>query len=224
MRYYFIILSLFVTFLPHPAGTTWGPYGRIQTGGVVTAAIDSPVAGQAVQGAVVIRGSTAVEQFQYYEIDTMPTANSTQSWSMIQQSSIPIQDGTLAIWETNSITDGDYNLRLVIFKIDGSRSEISVVGLRVRNYTSLDRSTLTPTVMYVTLGPGTPTSTPTPSDTLSPSITPLPSTPTPLPVNPSEVTASQVMSTFGTGVALSVALLALLGAYVGLRAFQNGRK
>jgi hypothetical protein len=224
MRYFYLILSILLTFMPHQAMADGGLYGNIQPGGVITAAIDSPVAGQAVLGAVVIRGSTAVERFQYFEIVFASTADSTQTWLLIQQSSIPIQDGILAVWDTNSITDGDYNLRLVIFKTDGSRSEVPVVGVRVRNYSPLDNSSPNPTVMYVTLGPGTPTFTPLPQETLSASMTPLPSTPTPLPANPAEVTSSQVMSTFGKGAALSIGLLVLLGAYVGMRAFLNGRK
>ncbi len=224
MRYFYLFLSLFVAFLPHLALTKGGLYRSILPGGVITAAIDSPVAGEAVQGAVVIRGSTAVDRFQYYQIDFASTADPAQTWLVIQQSSIPIQDDILAIWDTNSITDGDYNLRLVIFKTDGSQSVVPVMGLRVRNYSQLDISTPTPTVMYVTLGAGTTTLTPLPKDTLSPSMTPLKSTPTPLPANPAEITTPQVISTFGKGAALSIGLLVLLGAYVGMRAFLNGRK
>jgi hypothetical protein len=224
MRYFYLILGILLTFVLHQAMADGGLYGNIQPGGVITAAIDSPVTGQAVQGAVVIRGSTAVERFQYYEIDFESTADPTQIWLLIQQSSIPMQDGILAVWDTNSITDGDYNLRLVIFKTDGSRSEVPVLSVRVRNYSPIDNNSPNPTVMYVTLGPGTPTFTPLPQETLSASMTPLPSTPTPLPANPAEVTSSQVMSTFGKGAALSIGLLVLLGAYVGMRAFLNGRK
>jgi hypothetical protein len=224
MRYYFLILSLFITFLPNRVFAEAELYADIQPGGVVTAAVDSPVTGQAVQGAVVIRGSTAVDGFQSYEIDYAYTTNPTQTWFLVQESTEPIQDGILAVWNTSTITDGDYNLRLLIYKTDGSQSEVVVVGLRVRNYTPLEASAPSPSVMYVTLGPGTPTSTPTPQDTLTPSMTPLPSTPTPLPANPAEITTPQVMSTLGKSAALSIGLFVLLGAYVGLRAFLNGRK
>jgi hypothetical protein len=182
------------------------------------------VVGQAVQGAVVIRGSTAVEGFQSSEIDFASTGDPIQTWFLVQESNTPIQDGILAIWDTSAITDGDYNLRLLIYKTDGSRSVVSVSGLQVRNYTTMVSGTPSPTVMYVTLGPGTPTSTPTPQDTPTPSLTPLPSTPTPLPANPAEITAPQALSTFGEGAALSIGLFILLGAYMGIRAFLNGRK
>ncbi len=224
MRYYLLILSLFVTFMSHLAKTEGEHYANILPGGVITAAIDSPVAGQAVQGAVVIRGSTAVEGFQSSEIDFASTGDPIQTWFLVQESNTPIQDGILAIWDTSAITDGDYNLRLLIYKTDGSRSVVSVSGLQVRNYTTMVSGTPSPTVMYVTLGPGTPTSTPTPQDTPTPSLTPLPSTPTPLPANPAEITAPQALSTFGEGAALSIGLFILLGAYMGIRAFLNGRK
>jgi hypothetical protein len=224
MRYLFFIISLFVAFVSHQTNTEGELFANILPGGVITASIDSPVAGEVVQGAVVVRGSTAVERFQYYEIDFASTAQPAQNWLLIQESSIPIQDGILAVWDTNSITDGDYNLRLVIFKTDGSQSVVTVMGLRVRNYSPIDNPTPSPTVMYVTLGPGTPTSTPTPQDTQTPSATPLPSTPTTLPVNPAEITPPQLLSTFGIGAALSLGLFVLLGAYMGIRKFSNGRK
>jgi hypothetical protein len=224
MRYYVLILSLLVTLMPHLASAEGNLYTNIQPGGVITAAIDSPSAGQAVQGAVVIRGSSAVDGFQSYEIDFAPATDPTQTWSLIKSSTEPIQDGILAVWDTNSISDGDYNLRLLISKVDGSQSLVTVTDVRVRNYTLMDRGVPTPTIMYVTLGPGTPTSTPIPQDTQTPSMTPLPSTPTPLPPNPAEVTGSQVMSTLGKGAAISIALLLILGVYVGLRTFLNGRK
>jgi hypothetical protein len=224
MRYFYLILSLIITIKPLQTITRGELYGNIFPGGVITAAIDSPIAGQDVQGAVVVRGSTAVERFQYYEIDYSSTADPAHTWFMIQQSSIPIQDGVLAVWDTSSITDGNYDLRMLVFKTDGSRSEVPVLGLRLLNYASLGGSTPSPAVMYVTLGPPTPTTMPVERNPTSFSVTPLSFTPTPLPVNPAEITSSQVMSTFGRGAALSIGLLALLGAYVGIRAYLNGRK
>jgi hypothetical protein len=224
MRYFYLIITLFVTLVSHQTIIEGGRLASILPGGVITSAIDSPTSGQTVQGTLVIRGSTAVELFQYYEIDYTSTSDLSHTWSIIQQSSIPIQDDILAVWDTNSISDGDYDLQLVINKIDGSQSIVSVVGLRVRNYTPIDSGPPSPTVMYVTLGPGTPTSTPTMHDTQTPSATRVSSTPTPLAMNPVELTSTQVLSTFGKGAALSLGLLVLLGAYVGLRTFMNGRK
>lgn len=224
MRYFYLILSLIITIKPIQTIAKGELFGNIFPGGVITAAIDSPVTGQEVQGSVVVRGSAAVELFQYYEIDYTSTEDPTLTWFMIQQSSIPVQDGILAVWDTSSITDGYYDLRMLVFKTDGSRSEVPVLSLRVLNYTSLTGSTPSPTVMYVTLGPPTPTAIPISSNLSSFSATPLTFTPTPLPANPAEITTSQVLSTFGRGAALSIGFLALLGAYVGMRAYLNGRK
>jgi hypothetical protein len=224
MRYFYLILSLIITFKPIQTIAKGELFGNIFPGGVITATIDSPVAGQEVQGAVVVRGSTAVERFQYYEIDYTPTEDPTQTWFMIQQSSIPIQDGVLAVWDTSSISDGNYDLRLLVFKTDGSRSEVPVVGLRLQNYASLDGSAPSPAVMYVTLGPPTATATPKSPSPTSFLVTPLSYTPTPLMSNPAEITSSQVVSTFGRGAVLSIGFLALLGAYVGIRSYLNGRK
>jgi hypothetical protein len=224
MQYFYLILGLLITALPHQSIVQTGVFGNIQPGGVVTAAIDSPTTGQAVQGAVVVQGSNAVDGFQSYEIDFTDAGDPNQSWIPIQNSTEPIQDGIMAVWDTSAIADGDYNLRLLIFKTDGSRSEATVRGVLVRNNTPLEIGSASPTVMYVTLGPGMSTSTPIPQGILQPAATPSPSTPAPLPTNPAEITAPQVMQTFGTGAALSIGVFVLLGAYVGIRAFLNGRK
>jgi hypothetical protein len=224
MRYIYIILSIFISLVPNQVASLGIWLGNINPGGVITPEVISPVAGQSIQGAVVIRGSTAVDGFKSYEVDFTHTKDSTRTWILIQESGDPIQDGILAVWDTSSITDDEYDLRLIVFKTDGSSIEVPVLGLKVINDISLNTDKPSPTVMYVTLGPSTPTYTSAPQDTLTPSETPLPSTPTPLPANPVEITTPQVMSTFGKGAALSIGLLVLFGAYVGVRAFLNRQK
>ncbi len=224
MRYFYIILSLIASFVLHQSIADSHISRSIQPGGVITAAIDSPSPGQAVRGAVVIRGSNAVEGFRSYELDFTYSADPTQSWYMIQENTEPIQDGIMAVWDTNNLTDGDYNLRLLIYKTDGTWSAVTVAGIQVQNHAPLENSVIPPTVMHVTLGPATPNSTSAPPGNLQAEATPLPSTPTPLPVNPAEISAPQVMETFGKGAALSIGVFVLLGAYIGIRTYLHGRK
>ncbi len=90
--------------------------------------------------------------------------NPTGTWFLIQSiSELPV-DGPLAQWDTTTISDGSYTLRLVIRLADGSEIEQSVAGLRVRNYTPIETETptpSTPTIAPVIVGTSTPTPTPT---------------------------------------------------------------
>jgi hypothetical protein len=223
MQYFFLILGLLITVLPHPSVIQTGLYTNIQTGGVVTPAIDSPASGQAVEGEIEIRGSNAVDGFQSYEVAFASAGDSTQSWNLILHNAQPIQDGIMAVWDTNAIPNGVYYLRLLIIKADGSQSVVTVGNIHVRN--GPDKTNLlSPTIMYVTQEPVEQTSTPASQQKLLPGEHSLPSTPAPLPTNPAEITPQKVMQTFGTGAALSIGVFVLLGVYTGLRAILNGRK
>ncbi len=224
MRYFFLILSLFVTLQPHQIVAEGKPYENIKPGGVITASIDSPSTGQAVQGSIVIHGNTSVGGFQSEEIDFISTGDRNNTWLLVQESTLPSQDGILAGWVTNTITSGVDNLRHLFYKFDGSRLQVMAIGLRVRDHSRIVISTANPAVLDVTLGSETLIYTSSDQGTFPPVETSLLSTPTPLPVNPGEVTASQVVASFSFGAALALGLLVLLGAYAGIRSFLKGRK
>ena len=86
--------------------------------------------------------------FLSYEIDFAYSSDSTQSWFLIQESTSPISEGILAVWDTSVITDGDYNLRLLINKAGDGQEIIEITGLHVRNYTPIDTQTSAPTQAY----------------------------------------------------------------------------
>ena len=126
-------------------------------------------------------------------------------------------EGLLAAWDTNLVTDGDYDLRLRVTLQDGTILETLVTGLRVRNRTPTETATLAPTFT-----PG-PADTPVPSP-LPPTPMPAPTathypTPTPLPPNPAAVTPTEIYSFLGRGVL--VALLTFLVVALFLRLRKN---
>jgi hypothetical protein len=188
------------------------------------AVINTPVTGQVVQGVVVIRGNTSMDGFQSYEVDFAYSADRTQTWFLIQESTLPIQDGVLAVWDTSNITDGDYDLRVTINQSDGAPVEIQVSDLRVRNYTPMETESPTPTLLYATSAPGIPTVTPILQASATPMTTSLPPTPTSLPANPAEISTSQLILTFGKGAAVTLGIFAILGAYVVIRASLSKHK
>jgi hypothetical protein len=71
-----------------------------------------------------------------------------RTWFLIQESQQPVSGGALATWDTTTLTDGDYDLRLLVSLKDGTQQQVVVKGLRVRNYTPVEASspTVTPLV------------------------------------------------------------------------------
>ncbi len=131
-----------------------------------TIRISAPASGDVLQGLVDITGTSAVDGFLSSELSFAYASDATNTWFLIYRTDQPVTEGLLAAWDTNLVTDGDYDLRLRVSLQDGSLIETLVTGLRIRNQT--------------------PTETPTPEPTLTPKPfdTPLP---TPLPPTPNRL-------------------------------------
>ncbi|MBN2149381.1 MAG: hypothetical protein JW726_18480 [Anaerolineales bacterium] len=174
--------------------------------------ITSPVPGQALQGAVPIYGSSNQPRFQNAELSFGYAIDTTDTWFLIQRSPSPVIEGILAQWDTTTITDGNYNLKLTVNLTNGEKVEYIVEGLRVRNYTPIETDTPTPIPASETPLPGSLLQA-SPTDTLVPSLTPVPSSPTPLPTNPAEISEQQLSASIGAGVAAAAGALLLIGIY-----------
>jgi hypothetical protein len=168
-------------------------------------AILSPQQGQVVQGVVTILGSSNETGFVSAEIDFAYSGDTTGTWFLISTDSQPVDSNTLAIWDTTTITDGNYNLRLRITLSNDSHVDAIIPNLRVRNYTPVETPTPAPTAIKPTL---------TPTETLTP--TPFP-TSTQLPVNPAVLTQADISISLVYGGLGAVILLIILGIYLWLR-------
>ena len=171
-----------------------------------TISIQYPTSGQALQGSIAISGTSLVEGFSTAELLFAYEVDPTNTWFLIQSYNRPISGGTLALWDTTTITDGTYRLRLVVWLSDGSQVEQTVSGLRVRNYTPIETNTPTPLTPTATLPPG---ETPVPT----PTVTIVPPTVTPLPTNPVELTSQKVSESLGKGALAIFGLFAMIGIY-----------
>jgi hypothetical protein len=176
----------------------------------------SPLPGQALQGNVAITGSNNLPRFQSADISFSYTGDPTGTWFLIQRSSVSVSNGVLAQWDTTTITDSNYNLRMTIHLSNGEQTVVEVQGLRVRNYSPVETDTPTPLPPSATPAPGQIIEEP-PSATPAPTFTPLPPTPTPLPTNPAELSSRQIGASLGIGAASAAGLLLLLGAYATIR-------
>lgn len=179
-------------------------------------AILSPQPGQALQGNVAIIANTAVPDFQSAELSFAYMDNPTNTWFFITQSNQPVTGSQLAEWDTSALTDGNYTLRLVVIKKDGSQLVAAVPGLRVRNYTPIETNTPAPPAPTVTPAPGSipqPVATATPLP--SPSLAPL--APTPLPPNPAQFGAQDMILSILQGILVIVAVFSVVGLYIAFR-------
>lgn len=163
--------------------------------------IESPVAGQAVQGQVQISGNTDTFDFEAYELSFSSQDDATNTWFPIRRSNTPVRYDTLGVWDTGNLIDGTYSLRLVVELSDEEPVTVYVRDLRVRNYTPVETDTPAPTAE--TALDVTPTA----------SATAAPPTPTALPPNPAEVRPAQLRTSLICGVIAALLGLAALGLY-----------
>ena len=165
----------------------------------------SPRQGNALQGVVTITGTSAVAGFLSSEVAFSYAGDTTGTWFLIAASSQPLDSATLATWDTTTITDGNYSLRLRVILTDGSHLDVTVLDLRVRNYTLVETPTPAPTELQ-----------PTPTPTATQTPTPFP-TPTPLSRNPAILTPVDVSVSIIYGGVGAVAFLIVFGLYLRLR-------
>ncbi len=192
-------------------------FGYAQVTPVPDIMIVSPQAGQALQGVVSIMGRTSLSGFRSAEVLFGYANDPSQTWFFISDSTTPVEAGLLAEWDTSTLTDGNYTLRLVVNRLDKSRAVAIVPGLRIRNYSPVETDTPAPISApeaSVTPVPGGGLQTPKPS---LPSTTPAPPTITPLPSNPANISTGQISNTFLRGAAGTGIALAAIGLYLVIR-------
>ncbi len=134
-------------------------------------AISQPMAGETVSGDVHIMGKANVTDFGYYVVEYGVGGDPIGWGTVAGPVYLPVDGGLLAVWNTRSLVNRDYSLRVIAYDRLGN-------GVEARTWVVVlnPTSTRTPTP--------TPTHTPTPSPTVTllplPTIKPLPSL-TPLP-------------------------------------------
>ena len=166
-------------------------------------AITSPASGEILRGEITIIGSTDVPNFASAQLDFKYASDDGDSWFPLAALSQPALDSPLYLWNTASITDGDYILRLRVTLTDGTFQEVTV-PITIQN----DAPILTPTPAVTStpasIGVQIPTAfllaaSPTPTEVPRP-------TPTPLPPNPASLTQSTILSSLGRGAIVIIGL------------------
>ncbi len=183
--------------------------------------IQSPQENATVRGVVTITGNATIQDFQFYKVEWGRGAE-PQEWHLLGSTfPQPVENGVLVQWDTTTVPDGVYSLRLRVVKKDGNYSEYYVRQIVVAN----KRPTETPT------RPPEPTqaaATPTPGPTatlaiLQPTAALARPSPTPTPVRPTRGTALPQLpvamwrEALCMGVGAMAAVFAVLGMVFALR-------
>lgn len=181
-------------------------------------AITSPAPEDVLRGEVTITGNTNIPSFIFAQLDFAYASASqpTDTWFNIQTFSQPAAESTLAVWDTTSISDGDYVLRLRVTIEDGTFQDV-MVPILVRNDVPLSTPTAIPPTSMPEIAVQIPTpfllaASPTPTDLPRP-------TPTTLPPNPASLGQNEIYGSLGRGALVMVGLFALAGLIVRLRRF-----
>ena len=93
--------------------------------------ITSPEPGDQISGTVNITGTANVPNFGFYKYEYALLG--TQNWATISAGREPKQNDDLGEWNTTSLTNGEYFLRLVITDNVGVSLEPCVIAVRVAN-------------------------------------------------------------------------------------------
>lgn len=178
-------------------------------------AITSPTSDELLRGQVTLTGRLDVPSFLSAGLDFAYASDPTGTWFNIQSFSQPLTDSTLAVWDTTSITDGEYVLRLRVDFEDGTFQE-ATVPVRIGNDvlpTPTPEPTATPEPDAVLIPtPFLLAASPTPTDLPRP-------TPTALAPNPVSLAQNQIYASLGRGALVILGLFALAGLIVRVRRY-----
>jgi hypothetical protein len=216
-KFLWLALWLLVPLLLAPAEKPGEAFAYAQVTPVPDVVIVDPQPGQALQGVVAIMGRTSISGFRSAEVLFGYANDPSQTWFFISESTSPVEAGLLAEWDTSTLTDGNYTLRLVVNRTDGSRVVVIVPGLRIRNYSPVETNTPTPFITPTATTTPLPGANPLPTQPELPATTVVPPTLTPLPPNPAELSQQDISNNLLRGAAGTGIALAILGFYLAIR-------
>lgn len=164
--------------------------------------IDSPVEGDYLQGAVSISGGMDVQNFTAYEAAfTYEDGRDNPAWFLIKRDINQVQKGALAVWDTTTITDGEYRIRVLVLTGEGRELVKEVRHLHVNNYSPVQGGG----AALATLPAGQKAA------GQAPFVRPAEVT---LPPNPAEISEQDLKASLLRGLGATAALFAGLGLYL----------
>lgn len=91
--------------------------------------LTSPEPGQEVSGTVKLVGTVDVDNFGFYKYEVAPQG--TEIWATISAGREPVRNGDVGLWDTSTLTPGDYQLRLEVTDNQGKPYPPCIIAVRV---------------------------------------------------------------------------------------------
>ena len=88
--------------------------------------VNSPRPGDVLRGVVEISGSVSGDDFVSYDVAFAYSEDTTDTWFILSSGSEVIPDGVLAVWDTTTIADGTYRLRVIV-KLSKGEPEVTII-------------------------------------------------------------------------------------------------
>jgi len=172
--------------------------------------ITSPISGSVVEGIVEIRGSVPESDFSTAKV-SYSYAGDEANWFLIARIEQPVEEDVLAIWDTSTITDGIYQLRLTVKNTSGEKQEVIISDIRVANYTRVEHQQAAAEINTAML-------TPTPDTTTA--IAPLP---TSLSANPASISDKEISKAVLNGGLFGLAVVIVFVIWTSIKTYLNRR-
>lgn len=171
--------------------------------------ITSPEDGAVVEGIVEIRGSVPEDRFSSAELLYAYTKSEIETWFLIKRLDQVVQDDILATWDTTTITDGLYRIKLVSRTLDGIENEVITEGITVANYSrDQDQTAGKPESMTGGLARAADSLVATPA-------------PTDFYTNPASIKQTEVRRTVLIGIIFAFVILGFLAFYTGIQSLRR---
>ena len=207
MKRKYIILLIIILLIALPNQTI---FAQVLT--PVPIVITFPKDGNAIQGIVSIKSNISIDNFLSASAFFRYTKDNTDTWFLIGETK-KINDGNIAIeWDTTTISDGNYDIKIVIKCADDTTREALANNIRVRNYSQIETNTPDP-FHRETNG------TPEPTNTATMTATPIHS-PTPLPTNPATISPKDIGNSIKNGAIFIFVVFLVFGVYLGMRTWH----
>ncbi len=175
----------------------------------------SPQKDEVLQGNIDIIGTATGIGFQYAEVSFRFHNSESGTWFLISQIGEPKIDELLTNWDTSTIVDGDYELKIQAYYEDGHTIESILGNLRIRNYSAIE--TVTPTKIQSQMIE----STKIPSE-ITKSLSSKKLYATPMPNNELEIELQEIMVYAMRGAVIGILLLIVIGIWLIIRRRQIG--
>lgn len=176
--------------------------------------IENPASGDALQGQVSINGGYQIAEAKELEVSFRFQDSDLQNWFVISRIVQPADGKIFILWDTTTIADGTYSLRVRLLMQNGESDELIIPDLRVRNYSIIETNTPVPFVIQMPEAAQ--------NEALNATPTPQKVTATPYPRNNLEVDSQDLVTNAYQGIIFSILIFIVFGIYFLLKNKSKG--